>query len=163
MYKTHNKRHKETTEWNAIGLLILCLPRTSKKMTILLPCMKGPFNYFWKVHSIRRIVLLLACRAWSVLFQAQDEWHYLLYSCLLRAASLAEGRMDAMPLIMLDMRRSFYQIHVHVAHLWCIFKFIGHLYLDYFAFPVSRPAPETSPAQEPLSSSLWCQKVSSGS
>lgn len=63
-------------------LLILHLPNagTSKKKKILLPCMQGPFNYFSKVHSICRIVLLLPYGAWSVLFQAQDEWHYLLYS-----------------------------------------------------------------------------------
>lgn len=159
--------HKETTKWNAIGLLMLCLPiaGTSKKKTILLPCTHGPFNYFWKVHSICRIVLLLACSAWSVFFQAQDEWHYLLYSYY-RSLPLWRRGYGVMPFIMLDMRLSFYQTHfllqgVHSAHLWCIFKFIGHLYL-YILLSVSKLAWKL-PAQESLSSSLWCQKVLSGS
>lgn len=71
-----------------------------------------------------------------------------------------------MPFIMLDMRLGFYQTHfllqgVHSAHLGCIFKFIGHLYL-YILLSVSRLARKL-PAQESLSSSLWCQKVLSGS
>lgn len=138
---------------------------TSKKKTILLPCMQGPFNYFWKAHSICRIVLLLACRAWSVLFQAQDKWHYLLYSYYCSLPLWRRG-YGVVPFIMLDMRLGFYQTHfllqgVHSAHLWCIFKFIGHLYL-YILLSVSKLARKL-PAQESPPSSLWCQNVLSGS
>lgn len=94
----HNQMHEETRDKNTTGLLILCLPTagTSEIKTLPLACMQGPFNYSWKVHSICRIVLLLACSARSVLFQAQDEWHYLLYSYYRSLPLLAAGvRRDA--------------------------------------------------------------------
>lgn len=76
--------------------------RTSKK-TIVLHRMQGLFNYFWKGHSICRIAALLACCVWRVLFQAQDEWHYLLYSYY-RALPLWRRGHGVLSFIMLDMR-----------------------------------------------------------
>lgn len=75
----------------------LCLPsvRTSSRKTVLSPCMQGLFNYFCKVHSICRIVLLLACSAPSVLFhhRMNDTTYCILITP--RAASLAEGERRA--------------------------------------------------------------------
>lgn len=132
--------HEETRDTNTTGLLILCLPTTgtSEIKTLPLACMQGPFNYSWKVHSICRIVLLLACSARSVLFQAQDEWHYLLYSYYRLLPLLAAGvRRDAIyhaRRVAGFLSNTFSLQGVHSAHLWCIFKFTGHLLLIYFAF-----------------------------
>lgn len=158
------KRQHNVTPW-VFRFSVCPHSATSKKKTILLPWMPGPFNYLWKVNSICRIRLLLAWSVWNVLFQAQDEWHYLLYSyyCSLPFRQRVYG---VMPFIMQDMRLGFYKTHFHLqgvckAHLWCIFIFIGHLYL-YFLLAVSKLA-RILWVQEALSSWHRCQKVLSNS
>lgn len=49
----------------------------------------------------------MACCAWSVLLQAQDEWHYLLYSYY-RSLPFQQRWYGVMPFIMLDIRLIFF-------------------------------------------------------
>lgn len=64
--------------------------RTPSRKTVLLPCMQGLFNYFCWLHSICRIVLLLAC---SSVCSSKHRMNDTTYCILItpRAASLAEG------------------------------------------------------------------------
>lgn len=149
-------------------ILILHLPNTatSKKKTVLLPCIQGPFNYLWKVHSICRIVLLLACSAWSVLFQAQDEWHYLLYSYYRSLLFWRKGYgSDAIYHARHEagfLSNTFSPKGSSRCTSLMHFQIYWRSLFIYFAFS-EQASLETPPPKDSLSSSLWCQKVLSGS
>lgn len=98
--------------------------RISKKT--ISPCMQG---YFWKVLSICH-------HSWRVLldvYSSQDEWHHLLYSYY-HVLPVWRRRYGLLSFIMLDTRLLlFYETYfllsgAHRAHLWYLFKFIGHLW-----------------------------------
>lgn len=123
VYRTwQNAWRNHRMEGNA-GLLSLCLSDapTSKTETILLPCMQGSFNYFWKVHSICRIMLHLASLALEVC-SSKHRMNDTTYSILITARRQRGYR--GMPFIMLDMRLGFYQTHF----LWLYGEFEEHIF-----------------------------------
>lgn len=117
----------------------------SKKEAILLPCMQGPFNYFWNAHTICRIMLHLASLALEVC-SSKHRMNDTTYSILITAGRQRGCRGP--PFIMLDMRLGFYQTHFLLTgefseHIFDAFSNLLDIFIFYILLSVSKPTLET--------------------